>query len=174
MNIAVLSAAHAKQYRAVMLHAYLHAADSFTSTPEERAAEPEAWWINRIAGASGLTAAFGAFQDQELVAVVAIEYSAKPKTRHKALVVGMYVMPGCRKRGMAKALMQAAIEHASARGGITVIQLEVTQGNEAAIALYGSLGFQAFGVEPFAVLTPGGYRSKVHMWFQLGSDTHAA
>lgn len=157
-----------------MLHAYQHAVDSFTSTPEERAAEPDAWWINRIAGTNGLTAAFGAFKDQELVAVVAIEYSAKPKTKHKALVVGMYVMPDWRKQGIARALMQTAIGHALARGGITIIQLEVTQGNGAANALYESLGFQAFGVEPMAVLTPGGYRSKVHMWYKFSPGTNPA
>lgn len=164
VNIAVLTAAHALAYRAVMLHAYEHAADSFTSTAQERAAEPDAWWVNRIANPTGLTVAFGAFEDQHLVGVVALEFSAKPKTQHKALVVGMYVMPPSRGKGIARALMQAALDHAAARSGITVVQLEVTQGNEPATALYESLGFQAYGIEPMAVLTPGGYRSKVHMW----------
>jgi ribosomal protein S18 acetylase RimI-like enzyme len=66
--------------------------------------------------------------------------------------------------------MQAAIAHASGRSGVTVIQLEVTHGNEPATALYEGLGFQAYGVEPMAVLTPSGYRSKVHMWHQLGIE----
>jgi hypothetical protein len=30
-----------------MLRAYEVAADAFTSTPEERAAEPESWWVKR-------------------------------------------------------------------------------------------------------------------------------
>jgi ribosomal protein S18 acetylase RimI-like enzyme len=106
--------------------------------------------------------------------VAAIEYSAKPKTKHKALVVGMYVLPHARGRGVAKALIQAAIEHASSRSGITVIQLEVTHGNDPATALYEGLGFQAYGIGPMAVLTPSGYRSKVHMWRQLGSECNAA
>ena len=169
MQVTVLTSADAPRYKAVMLHAYEHAADAFTSTPQERAAEPDAWWVNRIANPTGLTVAFGAFEEETLVGVVAIEYSAKPKTRHKALVVGMYVMPGWRGKGISRALMQAAIEHAASRGGITVIQLDVTQGNEPATALYQSLGFQAFGIEPMAVLTPGGYRTKVHMWRPLSN-----
>ena len=151
-----------------MLHAYEHAADSFTSTPEERAAEPDSWWVNRIANPLGLTVALGAFSQEELIGVVAIEYSAKPKTKHKALVVGMYVMPDWRGKGVAGALMKNVIDHASSNGEVTVIQLEVTHGNGPATALYESLGFQPYGIEPMAVLTLGGYVSKVHMWLQLG------
>lgn len=164
MKVVTLTPADAPRYRAVMLHAYEHAADAFTSTPEERAAEPDAWWLRRIADPAGLTVAFGAFDGEALAGVVALEFSAKPKTRHKALVVGMYVMPAWRGQGISKALMLAAMAHAAARGGITLVQLEVTEGNAPASALYRSLGFQAFGTEPLAVLTPGGYRAKVHMW----------
>lgn len=168
MNVVVLSAADAQQYRVLMLHAYETAADAFTSTAEERAAEPDAWWVRRIADPAGLTVAFGAFEATALIGVVALEYSSKPKTKHKALVVGMYVVPDRRGKGVARALMQTAIGHASARGGISVVQLGVTEGNGPATALYESLGFRAYGIEPMALLTPGGYRSKVHMWRQLG------
>ena len=171
MNVVVLSPADAPLYRAVMLHAYEHAADAFTSTPEERAAEPDTWWLRRIADPDGLTVAFGAFDGEALAGVVALEFSAKPKTRHKALVVGMYVMPAWRGRGIAKTLMLAAMNHAAARGGITLVQLEVTEGNEPASALYRALGFQAFGTEPMAVLTPGGYRAKVHLWRPVATTT---
>jgi ribosomal protein S18 acetylase RimI-like enzyme len=157
-----------------MLHAYEHAADAFTSSPEERAAEPDAWWVNRVSNPAGLTVAFGAFEMRELTGVVTLEYSARTKTKHKALVVGMYVMPDWRGKGVARALMNTAIDHAAARGGITVVQLHVTHGNAPATALYESLGFRAYGIEPMAVLTPGGYRSKIHMWRQLGGTVHAA
>ena len=63
--------------------------------------------------------------------------------------------------------MLAAIEHGMARQGLRVLQLEVTQGNAPAEQLYQSLGFESFGVEPLAVWTPEGYRSKVHMWLDL-------
>jgi hypothetical protein len=43
----------------------------------------------------------------------------------------------------------------------------VTQGNAHAEQLYQSLGFEPFGVEPMAVWTSEGYRSKVHMWLDL-------
>jgi RimJ/RimL family protein N-acetyltransferase len=163
MHIAPLTAEDVLPYRDLMLEAYELAADAFTSTAEERRAEPMSWWIDRIAGASGLTASFGAFQDQHLVGTVALEFSTKPKTRHSALVIGMYVRPAARRHGAGALLMQAALAAALARPGLQVLRLTVTEGNEAAIRLYESIGFCAWGVEPHAIRTPTGYKGKVHM-----------
>jgi ribosomal protein S18 acetylase RimI-like enzyme len=167
MNVHMLSPRDAAQYRQVMLHAYGHAADAFTSTPQERAAEPLSWWANRLGSVDGLSVAFGVRAGDALTGVLALEFSSRTKTRHKALLVGMYVMPDWRGQGLARALIRGALAHAEAREHITVVQLEVTEGNVAAIALYQSLGFQSYGVEPMAVLTPTGYRNKVHMWLEL-------
>ena len=174
MTVAVLTASDAAPYKALMLHAYEHAADAFTSTPEERAKEPDEWWIKRIAHPEGMTVAFGDFEGGSLVGTVALEFSAKPKTEHKALVVGMYVLPPARGNGSARALLQVAIQFCKERGGIRAVQLEVTEGNTPAVTLYESLGFTAYGVEPMAVLTPTGFRSKVHMWLSLQSSENAA
>ncbi|KRC11978.1 hypothetical protein ASE11_00370 [Hydrogenophaga sp. Root209] len=72
-----------------MLEACELATDAFTATPQERVAEPKSFWIKRIADPSGRSAAIGAFADGELVGTVAVEFSAKPKTRHKAHAIGM-------------------------------------------------------------------------------------
>ena len=167
MQVALLEPAHAAPYRALMLQAYELAADAFTSTAEERAAEPESWWIKRIADPQGMTAAFGAFEGQQLIGTVALEFSAKPKTRHKALLIGMYVEPSARRCGAGKALLAAALAHARGRAGTRVLTLTVTQDNEPAVCLYRAAGFEAFGTEPMAILTPGGFRGKVHMWHRL-------
>lgn len=169
MHIARLTAADAQRYRALMLHAYAAAADAFTSTPEERAAEPEAWWVNRIADPRGLSQAFGAFRHDELVGTVTVEFAAKPKTRHKAHLIGMFVDQSARGCGAGKALVQAALAAAKARPGVRVVTLTVTEGNLAAIALYKACGFQTFGTEPMAIATPDGFKSKVHMWLELAT-----
>ena len=174
MRIYALSASDATRYRELMLEAYVHAADAFTSTAEERAKEPLSWWANRIASSSGLSQSFGAFQAEQLVGTVALEYSAKPKTQHSALVIGIYVRPSVRRMGAGVKLMQAAIGAARARSGVRVMRLTVTQGNEAAIRLYESVGFSAWGVEPMAILTPSGYKAKVHMTMPLGGSEAAA
>jgi ribosomal protein S18 acetylase RimI-like enzyme len=174
MHVTALTASDAPQYRELMLEAYVQAADAFTSTAEERAKEPLTWWVNRIASASGLSQSFGAFEAEQLVGTVALEYSAKPKTQHSALVVGMYVMPRARRQGAGAMLVQAAIAAASAKPGLRMLRLTVTQGNEAAVRLYESEGFSAWGVEPLAILTPSGYKAKVHMALQLGGAEAAA
>ena len=172
MYVAALQASDATQYRDLMLEAYELASDAFTSTVEERRAEPEAFWVKRIVDPTGVSAAFGAFEDQDLVGTVALEFSAKPKTKHKALVIGMYVSPVARGKGAGHALLEAVIEYARARPGILLLNLTVTEGNGPAINLYRAAGFQAFGVEPMAILTPSGYKGKVHMslWLQRNAS----
>jgi RimJ/RimL family protein N-acetyltransferase len=167
MHVALLTAADAAQYRSLMLEAYERAADAFTSTRDERQAEPESFWLKRIADPTGLNAAFGAFEDGQLLGTVALELSRKPKTRHKGLVIGMYVAPRARGSGAGRALMQAMLAHAESTAGLLTLVLTVTEGNQPAIELYRRFGFEAFGTEPMAILTPDGFKGKVHMWRRL-------
>lgn len=167
MSIIPLRPEHAAAYRQLMLEAYAQDADAFTSTPQERAAHDEAWWVQRIAHPKGLGVAFGAFVQEQLVGTVALEFSTRTKTRHKGLVIGMYVAPASRGQGLAGALMVAALDHARARPGLRVLTLTATEGNEAALQVYRAHGFQAFGTEPLAIWTPQGFRAKVHMWREV-------
>ncbi len=174
MNVVLLQPSDASQYRELMLEAYDLAADAFTSTAEERAAEPEAFWIKRISNPSGLSAAWGAFDGKKLIGTVALEFSAKPKTRHRALVIGMYTVPAARGSGVGHALLDAVVAHAGAKEGLLSLTLTVTEGNEPAINLYRRAGFQCFGVEPMAIRTPSGFKGKVHMWLPLRPNATAA
>lgn len=164
-----LAAEHADDYRALMLHAYEHAADAFTSTPQERAGAPREWWVGRIAAVDGSGAAFGAFDGDRLVGTVAMEYATKPKTRHKGLLIGMFVRDEFRGHGAGRALVQAALAHARARPGTLTVNLTVTEGNAAALELYRRCGFRVIGTEPLAILTPSGYKGKVHMWQSIAA-----
>ncbi len=167
MRVELLKPGHLAQYRALMLEAYDQAPDAFTSTAAERAAEPDSYWLARMADSKGLGLAWGAFLGEALVGTVALEFSAKPKTRHKALLIGMYVSPGARGKGAGAALLHSAIAQARAKPGLRAIKLNVTEGNSSAIALYERAGFQAYGVEPQAILTGSGYKGKVLMHLAL-------
>ncbi len=163
MRVQRLTPAHAGAYRALMLEAYTQAADAFTSTAQEREAEPMGWWVKRIGGEGGLHECFGGFVDGDLVGTVAVEYSAKPKTRHSALMLGMYVRPAARGQGAGQALVQAAIAAARQRSEVLTLRLTVTEGNAPAIRLYERAGFVAWGVEPRAIRTDVDFKGKVHM-----------
>jgi ribosomal protein S18 acetylase RimI-like enzyme len=168
MHVQRLVATDAPRYRELMLHAYAAAPDAFTSTAEERAAEPDSWWLKRIADPDGQSVAFGAFHDDRLVGTVTVEFSVKPKTRHKAHLIGMFVHESCRGLGAGAMLVESALSAAKARPGVRLVTLTVTEGNSPAVGLYERHGFRPFGVEPMAIATPEGYKSKVHMWFPLG------
>jgi ribosomal protein S18 acetylase RimI-like enzyme len=174
MHVARLQPSNASEYRELMLQAYELAADAFTTTAEERAAEPESFWIKRIADPTGLSTAFGAFEGQNLVGTVELEFSAKPKTKHKALVIGMYTAPAARGKGVGRALLESIVEYARAKDGLLLLTLTVTEANEPAVNLYHSLGFKVFGVEPMAIHTPSGFKGKVHMWLALQHGATAA
>ena len=167
LRVAPLTAADVSRYRELMLHAYASAPDAFTSTPEERAAMPESWWSARIADPTGMAQAFGAFVGEDLVGTVAIEFSAKPKTRHKAHLIGMFVDESARGLGAGKALMRVVLDHVARRPGLRTITLTVTQGNAPAVALYNLFGFREFGVEPMAIASSDGFKAKIHMVLAL-------
>lgn len=150
-----------------MLEAYEVAADAFTSTAAERMSEPESFWIKRITDPSGLSAVFGAFIDEVLVGTVALELSAKPKTKHKGHVIGMYTTPNARGKGVGNAVLQALLTHSHAKKELKSLTLTVTENNAPAINLYSRFGFASFGTEPMAIFTHNGFKSKVHMWLAL-------
>ena len=63
----------------------------------------------------------------------------------EGFIANVAVSPACRRRGVARALLTAALEQGRDLYRLT---LEVRESNAAAIALYGSLGFVKDGVRP--------------------------
>ena len=167
MHVSTLDGSHLAAYRELMLEAYEQAPDAFTTTAEERRDEPESWWLKRIGSGSGSATSFGVWDGGSLVGSVAIEYASKPKTRHSALVLGMYVKPAHRSEGVGRSLMAAAIEAASSRPEVLVLRLTLTEGNDPALRLYRSVGFEVWGIEPQAIRTESGLKGKVHMSLAL-------
>jgi ribosomal-protein-alanine N-acetyltransferase len=62
----------------------------------------------------------------------------------EAEVLALAVLPEARRHGIARALMTAAMAQVKAGGGVRVL-LEVSVRNEAALALYRSVGFGEVG-----------------------------
>jgi len=62
----------------------------------------------------------------------------------EAELLTLGVLPGCRRRGHARRLLQAALAEAGQRGAHR-IQLEVAESNERAQALYRAAGFSPLG-----------------------------
>ncbi|MDP9657226.1 UNVERIFIED_ORG: RimJ/RimL family protein N-acetyltransferase [Pseudomonas putida] len=165
MWIERLDASHALDYRALMLEAYDLHPQAFTSSVRERAAMPLGWWESRLT--SKLDVVLGAFEDGRLAGIVGLAFEPREKARHKVTLFGMYVTAGVRQRGLGYQLVQAALTEAQHHGGLRLIQLTVTAGNDAAFNLYRRCGFVQFGLEPMAVRVGEDYFDKIHMWREL-------
>ncbi|SDZ21971.1 GNAT family N-acetyltransferase [Pseudomonas sp. NFIX28] len=167
MSIQRLDAGDATAYRALMLEAYERHPQAFTSSVAERAAMPLSWWEARLN--SPLDLLLGAFEEGELVGIVGLAFEVREKARHKATLFGLYVAQPYRHGGLGYRLVQALLQEARKRPGLRLVQLTVTAGNDAALALYRRCGFVQFGLEPLAVRVEDQYFDKLHLWREVAA-----
>src|SRR5690348_5629840 len=82
----------AAPYRTLMLEAYEHHPDAFTSSVAERASLPLSWWEARVQpDPQALEMVIGAFRGSQLAGVAGLSFESREKARHKAHMFGMYV-----------------------------------------------------------------------------------
>jgi len=114
-------------------------------------------------------AVFGVMVSDELVATAAVSrVSSFPSSGHKMLMWGVFTSPRFRRRGLSRLVVAHAIRHAFDSGALRINLLAYVP-NEAAIALYRTLGFVEFGTEPEAVYLNGQYFDGVHMSLRRAS-----
>ena len=168
-KISRLTPSDAQAYRSIMLRAFEKHPDAFRSSVSERSAEPLSWWESRLGTPPGANQmVFGAHVAGTLVGVAGIRFDAGKKTKHKATLFGMYVDNAARGAGIGAQLLAAVLEQAHIRRATRIVQLTVTEGNDAALQLYERVGgFLRFGIEPYAVRIGSSYVSKIHMWRDL-------
>lgn len=168
MMIRRLEAHHAEAYRALMLEAYGRYPEAFTSSVAERAAMPLSMWEKRLQ--SPLDRLLGAFVEDQLAGIVGLAFEPREKAWHKVTLFGMYVNAGHQQKGIGRQLLEAALDEARQQPRLTLIQLTVTAGNAAALALYQRCGFIQYGLEPLAVRVGVDYFDKIHMWRPLAPE----
>lgn len=111
---------------------------------------------------------FGVFAESgELAGMLGFARQVPPKRRHIVEIVGLYVRPSHRRRGIARRLLNAAIARAETEKGVRQLQLSVTAGNSPATELYLRRGFQVFGHEHDALQIDGEFCDFEHMVYFL-------
>lgn len=133
-----LTAADAPAFRALRLEALRAYPADFGSDAAEQETLPLAHFIAQLLD----NHVMGAFADGRLAGIMALEFRAAPKTRHRAFLWGVYVPA----RGLAGPLLDATLAVAFARA--EQVELGVRIGNPAAERLYASRGFVRYGIEP--------------------------
>ncbi len=158
MSIRLMNAGDASAMRELWLAGLREVPDMFTSSYAEEASQPLDYFAKQIArGAS-----FGCWDGEALGGMVAIWVPDKrQQSRHKAYLGAMYVAPQHRGKGVAKALIEAALEHA--KDYAEQVSLGVSAHNAGAIRLYESLGFTRYALEPRSLKLDGRYIDEVLM-----------
>jgi ribosomal protein S18 acetylase RimI-like enzyme len=130
-------------YRALRLRALRESPDAFSTLHAEAAARPERAWRDRMAAMSSR-------YDLPLIAEIGgnpagiVWAHIDPSTEDAAQLYQMWVAPECRGRGIGRALLDTAIEWATANGARSMA-LGVTVGNSPARRLYEAAGFAPVG-----------------------------
>lgn len=147
VTIRPMCAADLTAYKALrdrMLAAHPEAFSSDAEAELRRSAET---YLARIAGAAdrGWPFTLTAWQGDRLCGAVICERDQRVKVRHIAKLVGMMVAPEAGRRGIGRALLDAAIAQCRQRDGIEMLTLSVTGSNATAIRLYERAGFAVYG-----------------------------
>lgn len=140
-----LGEADAARFRAIRLDALTHHPHDFgASVADEAAAD-----LDAFADMLRRNAVFGALRHDRLVGVVAFYPQAGEKLCHKGVLWGVYVRHEARRQGLARRLIEVALDHAATL--VELVQLTVTISNTPARALYRGLGFVDYGLEERAL-----------------------
>lgn len=163
MNIQIrrLSSADTGIFLPLRVEALLAEPFSFGSSPEsDRGGDPD--FVAQLL-ASPDQAIIGAFVADALLGSVGIYRDKSPKGAHRAHIWGMYVRKSVRRQGAGRRLMRAALQFARQLSGVRQVQLSVSDRAPEAAALYRSLGFEVWGVEPAALCVDGQFAAEEHM-----------
>jgi ribosomal protein S18 acetylase RimI-like enzyme len=161
MSVRILTRADAAAFRVLRLRALQEHPSAFTSSYEEDVHKAQSATEQRIAGEGNVF--WGAFIDSQIRGMVGLTREPRLKNRHKGDIVAMYVAPEFGRRGLGRALLQAAIQHAREEIALEQLVLTVTRSNAGAAELYRAAGFNTFGLEPRAIKVDGAYYDKEHM-----------
>lgn len=149
MEIRRLTPQDAEIYFKIRLEALQTHPEAFASSYEEEKKQTADKYRERFQGENSFT--FGAFVESKLVGVITLLTEKTLKLRHRATIVAMFVTPELRGKGIAKKLMNEAINLAKNLEGIEQIHLTVVSQNSSAVRLYSSLGFEKYGTEKRAL-----------------------
>lgn len=147
-SIRALGPADAAAAHALRQQALRDEPAAFGASPGD-AHESLAAWTDLL----GRAAIYGGFAGAALHAIAGLALNERAKTRHKARIWGVYVVPAARGGGLGRALVAHVI--AEARPRAEWLDAGVAAVNLPALRLYEGLGFSRYGIEPAGLRIDG-------------------
>lgn len=143
--------------------------EAFTSDAEAEKQKEPADYLHRLGLDRRGRGHFllGAWSGRRIIGAIGCERELRRKVQHIGHVIGMMVRPEARGHGVGRELLDACIAEARRTPGLEMLTLTVTAGNSAAIGLYESSGFVAYGTLRHALKLGSVYHDKLHMAFML-------
>ncbi len=145
-----LTAADAAAFRALRVRAATDAPGAITWTPEEQS-NISLGQIAQEIEATEFQIVFGALINNQLIGITKLMREPREKVWHKANIMGVFVVPEQRGKGIARNLFKTAVEYARTNQQILQLQLYVNTQNTAALQLYLSFDFKPMFVVPRAI-----------------------
>lgn len=145
VQISTLSIADWSLYKELRLKALRQDSIAFLDSFEEALDKVDDYWMRHLNASEEDSITLFARASNKLVGMIAILFNTKVKTKHVAEIVGMYVDPKHRGKGIGIKLMQEIENKVREREDIKKIKLEVVETQEAAINLYKKQGFKVVG-----------------------------
>lgn len=149
-RIIVVQPEQASSYREIRLRGLREHPEAFGETAATFAEKPLETIQTQIQsgfrGGGFILAALS--EGGSILGVVGLTVTDAEKTRHRGLVWGMYVVPEARGQRIATRLIENLIHRAEQNEHLEQIHLAVVTTNVAAIRLYKTLGFTAYGTDP--------------------------
>lgn len=155
--------------RALRLRGLRENPEAFLADVAEEEGHDDLRWMQRLREKQGRAddGVVGAFDGERLVGLTGFVREGRPKVRHKAVIWGVYVVPEARGRGAGRAMLGAALDALRACGDIEIATLSVSARSRAARALYVSMGFVPWGVEPDSMVIAGERVDEEYMSLRL-------
>ena len=172
-SIRPLTAPDLESYRALRLQALTECPASFGATPATEQAQSDAQIVSRFGGSPGHIMWGGFDSNGKLCATLGMYRDQSEKTAHKAHLFAMYVAARARDLGLARRMLETAVDHANALK-LRQIMLGCNASNLAALRLYEQAGFSRYGLEPAALYVDGEYFDEVLMVLALNAAPQAA
>jgi ribosomal protein S18 acetylase RimI-like enzyme len=138
---------------------------AFGKTPEELREIPAAEIAALLSAKEGFV--IGCFDGERLVGTARFVREPSQKERHKGYVRSVYVTPTHLRRGVARSMISAIAREMAADNSFEQLLLCVGTHNTGARALYRSLGFISYGIEPRAMKLESEYVDEEHMVLYL-------
>ena len=159
-----LVASDAANFRTLRLEGLRSHPEAFSASWEDEVSKPLPWFVERLER----SIVSGGFSDDlTLLGTAGLQVSDGIKTRHKAVLWGMFVRPEARGTGLAAALVAHLLDQAATI--VEEVRLAVVTSNTAAVRLYTRAGFRKYGLERHALKIGGCYYDELLMTRDLNT-----